>query len=102
MLLPPELRSALSTVERIRGGIDGTRRQLVQVFERHGIKRLQVVGQPFDPHQHEAMFEAPSGEFPPGTVVQEVQAGYLLHDRLLRPARVGVAQAGEMKLDQTV
>jgi len=62
------------------------------VFQRHGISRIEAVGQPLDPNRHQAMLELPSDEAP-GTIVQELQAGYMIKDRLLRPALVGVAKA---------
>jgi molecular chaperone GrpE len=63
------------------------------VFQRNGITRIAAMGLPLDPNQHQAMLELPSDEAS-GTIVQEMQAGYMLRDRLLRPALVGVAKAG--------
>ena len=73
-------------------GIEATARELEQVFARHGISRIQSVGEPLDPHRHQAMMEIPTGDAAPGTIVEEMQAGYMLKDRLLRPALVGVAK----------
>ena len=73
-------------------GIESTSRELEQVFARHGITRIEAKGQPLDPHKHQAMVEIPSDEAEPGTVVEEMQAGYMMKDRLLRPALVGVAK----------
>ena len=73
-------------------GIESTARELEQVFARHGISRIQSVGEPLDPHRHQAMMEIPSSEAAPGTIVEEMQAGYMLKDRLLRPALVAVAK----------
>jgi molecular chaperone GrpE len=73
-------------------GIEATARELEQVFARHGISRVQSVGEPLDPHKHQAMMEIPTGDAVPGTIVEEMQAGYMLKDRLLRPALVGVAK----------
>ena len=73
-------------------GIESTARELEQVFTRHGVSRIDAVGQPLDPHRHQAMMEVPSDEAEPGTIVQEMQPGYMLKDRLLRPALVGVAR----------
>ncbi len=73
-------------------GVQLTARELQTVFERHGIVKLDPMGERLNPHHHEAMFEVPDPEQPSGTIVQVVQPGYLLHDRLLRPARVGVAK----------
>jgi molecular chaperone GrpE len=63
----------------------------MSVFERHGITRIAAIGLPLDPNQHQAMLEIPSDK-EPGTIVQEMQAGYMMKDRLLRPAMVGVAK----------
>ncbi|HEV2598585.1 nucleotide exchange factor GrpE [Sphingopyxis sp.] len=74
-------------------GLEATERELLSVFERNGITRIAAIGLPLDPNQHQAMLEIPSDKAP-GTIVQEMQAGYMLKDRLLRPAMVGVAKAG--------
>jgi molecular chaperone GrpE len=66
----------------------------MSVFERHGITRIAAIGLPLDPNQHQAMVEIPSDK-EPGTIVQEMQAGYMMKDRLLRPAMVGVAKKAE-------
>lgn len=73
-------------------GIESTARELEQVFTRHGISRIAAMGEQLDPHKHQAMMEIPSEEAEPGTIVQEMQPGYMLKDRLLRPALVGVAR----------
>jgi molecular chaperone GrpE len=73
-------------------GIEATSRELEAVFTRQGITRIPAVGEPLDPHRHQAMMEIPSDEAEPGTIVQEMQAGYLMKDRLLRPALVAVAK----------
>ena len=75
-------------------GVKLTERELQSVFERHNIVKLDPLGERLNPHEHEAMFEVPDPSAPAGTVVQVLQSGYLLHDRLLRPARVGVAKGG--------
>ncbi|PKP99253.1 MAG: nucleotide exchange factor GrpE [Alphaproteobacteria bacterium HGW-Alphaproteobacteria-13] len=75
-------------------GLEATERELMSVFERHGITRIAAIGLPLDPNQHQAMVEIPS-EKEPGTIVQEMQAGYMMKDRLLRPAMVGVAKKAE-------
>ena len=74
-------------------GLDATGRELAKVFERHGITRIASVGEKLDPNKHQAMLEVPSDQ-EPGTIVQEMQAGYMIKDRLLRAAMVGVAKAG--------
>ena len=73
-------------------GIESTARELEAVFARHGISRIKSIGESLDPHQHQAMMEIPSDEAAPGTIVEEMQAGYMMKDRLLRPALVGVAR----------
>jgi molecular chaperone GrpE len=98
------LERALATIsdelredERLKGlvtGIEVTARELESVFARHGITRIESLGQPLDPNRHQAMVEVPSKDAEPGAIVQEMQAGYMIKDRLLRPALVGVAKAG--------
>jgi molecular chaperone GrpE len=86
-----ELR-ADQTAANFLAGIESTARELDQVFTRHGVSRVDSKGQPLDPHKHQAMLEIPSDEVEPGTIVEEMQAGYVMKDRLLRPALVGVAK----------
>ncbi len=69
-----------------------TERELATVLERHGIDTVDPMGEKFDPNLHEAMFEIPTGDAEPGTVVQVLEIGYVLKERLLRAARVGVAR----------
>ncbi|MEQ8411957.1 MAG: nucleotide exchange factor GrpE [Erythrobacter sp.] len=73
-------------------GIEATQREMEKVFKSHGIERIAAVGLPLDPNQHQAMMEVPTDEHEPGTVVQEMQSGWMIKDRLLRPAMVGVAK----------
>jgi molecular chaperone GrpE len=75
-------------------GIESTLRELDAVFARQGIVRVEAVGQELDPHKHQAMIEIATDKAEPGTIIEEMQAGYMLKDRLLRPALVGVAKAG--------
>ena len=84
----------LNDDERLKGlvaGIEVTGRELENAFQRHGISRIDAMGEKLDPNRHQAMIEVPSDE-EPGTIVQEMQTGYMLKDRLLRPALVGVAK----------
>jgi molecular chaperone GrpE len=74
-------------------GIEATERELLGTFERRGIKRIEPLGERFDPNFHQAMFEVANSGQEPGTVVQVLQSGYVIHDRLLRPALVGVAKS---------
>ncbi|MBA3510969.1 nucleotide exchange factor GrpE [Sphingomonas sp.] len=76
-------------------GIEATARELEAAFARQGIVRIQSIGEKLDPHRHQAMIEVASDSAEPGTIVDEMQAGYMLKDRLLRPALVGVAKAPE-------
>jgi molecular chaperone GrpE len=90
-VIPADLRED----ERMKGlvaGIEATGRELENVFQRHGIVRIEAMGQPLDPHRHQAMIEVPNDQAEPGTIVQEMQSGYTIKDRLLRPALVGVAK----------
>jgi molecular chaperone GrpE len=73
-------------------GIEATARELEAAFARNGITRIQAVGEKLDPHRHQAMIEIPNADAEPGTIVQEMQPGYMFKDRLLRPALVGVAK----------
>jgi len=75
-------------------GIEATLRELDAVFARNGIVKVESIGQPLDPHKHQAMVELATSEAEPGTIVEEMQSGYMLKDRLLRPALVAVAKAG--------
>lgn len=75
-------------------GIAATGREMDAVFARNGITRVEAVGAKLDPNRHEAVMELPSVDAEPGTIIQEMQAGYMIKDRLLRPAMVGVAKAG--------
>jgi molecular chaperone GrpE len=75
-------------------GVEMTERAMLSALERHGVQKLEPVGQKFDPNFHQAMFEVPNPEVPNNTVVQVVQAGYTIGERVLRPAMVGVAKGG--------
>jgi len=88
-----ELR-ADKTATQFLAGIEATARELDQVFARHGVSRIKSVGEPLDPHRHQAMVELPSDQ-EPGTIVEEMQPGYMMKDRLLRPALVGVAKKAD-------
>ena len=90
----PETREVADEVTRnLLAGVEVTERELLNTFQRHGIRKLVTVGEKFDPNMHQALFEVSTGEHPPGTVVQEVQPGYAIGERCLRPAMVGVAKA---------
>ncbi|MFL6732644.1 MAG: nucleotide exchange factor GrpE [Sphingomicrobium sp.] len=85
-----ELR-ADKTAAQFLAGIESTARELEAVFQRQGVTRIKSIGESLDPHRHQAMMEMPSDQ-EPGTIVEEMQPGYLMKDRLLRPALVGVAK----------
>ena len=76
-------------------GIELSWTEILSVIEKHGITQINPVGEKFDYNQHQAMFELPTDEHEPGMVVEVVQHGYMLHDRLLRPAMVGVSKAAD-------
>ncbi len=104
-----DLRRALDAVPeaeiddpRTRSLLDGvaaTERELLAAFERHGLKRVDPKGERFDPNFHQAIFEAERPGTPAGAVIEVLQLGYVLHDRLLRPAMVGVAKGGTKPAD---
>ncbi|MCT7378562.1 nucleotide exchange factor GrpE [Chelativorans salis] len=75
-------------------GVEMTERAMLSALERHGVKRIEPNGEKFDPHFHQAMFEVQNPEVPANTVVQVVQTGYVIGERVLRPAMVGVAKGG--------
>jgi molecular chaperone GrpE len=92
---PPDVRAkADDSVKAILEGVDATARELGAALARHGVKPIEAEGQRFDPNLHQAIAEVPTGDSQPGTVVNVVQPGYLIGDRLLRPAMVTVAKAG--------
>jgi molecular chaperone GrpE len=92
--LPTEERERAGEIERnLIAGVEVTERELLNIFQRHGIRKIEAVGQKFDPNFHQAMFEVPTSEKPPGTVMQELQPGYAVGERCLRPSLVGVAKA---------
>jgi len=105
LAIKDHLDRALSAVtDELRGdkvasqflaGIESTARELEAVFTRNGVTRVQSIGEKLDPNKHQAMMEIPSTEAQPGVIVEEMQPGYMLKDRLLRPAMVAVAKAAD-------
>jgi molecular chaperone GrpE len=89
--VPEELRQD-GKLSALLAGIEATARELDAVFQRNGITRIDAMGVPLDPNRHQAMVEIPNEDAEPGTIVQEMQSGYMIKDRLLRPALVGVAK----------
>jgi molecular chaperone GrpE len=88
----PELRAQPDAKVLIEG-VELTERELLKVLEKHGVKKFSPEGEKFDPNVHQAMYELPTSELPPGHVAQVIQAGYMLGDRVLRPALVAVVKA---------
>ncbi len=94
LLAVPEVpREEDENLFNLRTGVDMTQQEMLQALERHGVKKVTPeTGERFDHNRHQAMFEVPTDELAPGAVAQVVQDGYVIHDRLLRPALVGVAR----------
>jgi len=91
----PELRaSAEPGVAALVDGVDLTERELLKALEKNGIRQFSPQGEKFDPNLHQAMFEVPDATVPAGSVVQVVQPGYMIGERMLRPALVGVSKGG--------
>jgi molecular chaperone GrpE len=90
----PEAEIKDTRTQGLREGVAATERELLGAFERHGLKRVDPKGERFDHNFHQAIFEAERPDLPAGTIVEVLQPGYLLRDRLLRPAMVGVAKGG--------
>lgn len=97
--IPVELKETQPAVANLATGVEMTLTELLNVFGKHGIRRLDPMGQKFDHNLHQAVAQIDTPDAEAGTVVQVLQAGYQIHDRLLRPAMVGVAAGGAMKLD---
>jgi molecular chaperone GrpE len=93
--VPAEAReSADGVLKGLVEGIELTERDFLKTMERHGVRKLEPQGEKFDPNLHQAMFEVPNPDVPTGTVVQVVQSGYVIGERVLRPALVGVSKGG--------
>lgn len=91
--LDDELRAkADAAVKGLLDGVELTERELLKVLEKHGVRKLDPAGQRFDPNLHQAMYEVPDAAVPSGQVVQVIQAGYMIGDRILRPALVAVSK----------
>lgn len=104
--VPDEVRQTASdAIKSLFEGVDLTSRELAKTLEKHGVKKLEPLNGRFDPNVHQAMFEMPNPDVPSGTVVQVLQDGYVIGDRVLRPALVGVAKGGpkvQVVVDKTV
>ena len=81
-------------IKNLYAGIEATERGMLKAFENIGIKKIEAIGQPFNPNFHEVMFETDMPDKPAGTVIQIIDPGYMIHERLLRPARVGISKGG--------
>jgi molecular chaperone GrpE len=93
--ITPELRaSAQSGVKALIDGVELTERELIKALEKNGVRQFSPQGEKFDPNLHQAMFEVPDASVPAGSVVQVVQPGYMIGERMLRPAMVGVSKGG--------
>jgi molecular chaperone GrpE len=93
--LDPDARAAADgTFKALLDGVELTRRELHKTLEKHGVRHLEPLGEKFDPNFHQAMFEIPNPEVPAGTVLQVMQPGYAIGERVLRPALVAVAKGG--------
>lgn len=97
--IPAEMKEAQPAVANLAIGVEMTLKELLGVFNRQGIERLDPMGQKFDHNYHQAIAQIDTPDAEAGTVVQVLQAGYKIHDRLLRPAMVGVASGVASKLD---
>ncbi len=92
--IDPQLRETADVgLKSLLEGVELTERELLKVLEKHGVKKFEPTGEKFDPNLHQAMYEVPDSSLPNGTVAKVVQAGYMLGERVLRPALVGVAKA---------
>jgi molecular chaperone GrpE len=94
--LPEEEKATLpDTVKSLLDGISATQRDLLAIFERNNVKQVNPVGEKFDPNFHEALFEAPGTGAPAGNIIEVIELGYVMGEKLLRPARVGIAKDAE-------
>jgi len=92
----PELReSGDAKVKALIEGVELTERELLKTLEKNGVKKFSPQGEKFDPNVHQAMYEVPTSELPPGQVAEVIQAGYMIGDRVLRPAMVAVSKGGQ-------
>lgn len=95
--VPAGAADADPALKALVDGVSLTEREFFNVLDRNGVKRIDPAGQPFNPHHHQAMVEIEQPDVAPGTIVQVYQAGYMLGDRVLRPAMVVVAKGGEKR-----
>ena len=101
--LPDDVReNAADEIKNLFTGVEMTNQEMMNIFDRHGIKQLNPKDEKFNPNFHQAMFEVPNAEIPNGTVTEVVQVGYAIGDRVLRPALVGVSKGGPKTAPQLV
>lgn len=98
----PEARAESQAMNTIAVGVEMTEKELLGALQKHGVTRFKSQGEPFDPHRHQAMQEVEKTDVPTGTVVQVYQDGYMIADRLLRPAMVVVSKGGPKREDPPV
>lgn len=93
--VPADARAAADPgLKALIEGVELTERSLHNALEKHGVKKFDPAGEKFDPNVHQAMYEVPDPSIPVGTIAQVIQAGYMIGERILRPALVGVAKGG--------
>ncbi|OVA20038.1 GrpE nucleotide exchange factor [Macleaya cordata] len=92
---------AVPLLKTLLEGVEMTEKQLIEVFRKFGVEKFDPMNEQFDPHRHLAVFQIPDASKPPGTVATVLKSGYMLYDRIIRPAEVGVTQASENKSDQS-
>jgi molecular chaperone GrpE len=93
--VPAEARAAADPgLKALIEGVELTERSLHNALEKHGVRKFDPSGEKFDPNVHQAMYEVPDSSIPAGMIAQVIQAGYMIGDRVLRPALVGVAKGG--------
>lgn len=93
--VPEEASADNPTLKALQEGVAMTEREFLKVLEKHGVRRIDPTGGPFNPHQHQAVMEQENADVPTGTVVQVFQSGYIIEDRVLRPAMVVVSRGGQ-------
>lgn len=96
----PDEQDLSDAMKSYLAGVEMIAKEFISAFEKQGIKVLDSMHKPFDPNCHQAIFEVPTNEHPVGTILQVIQEGYMMHDRLLRPALVGVAKQELKESDQ--
>jgi molecular chaperone GrpE len=92
--VPQDALADNPTLKALQDGVAMTEREFLKVLEKHGVRRIDPTGEPFNPHQHQAVMEQENAEVANGTVLQVFQSGYIIEDRVLRPAMVVVSRGG--------